>query len=146
VGGTAALVVIQPPQTAHAQGTVAPSPAIREQAPPIRVAFDTGTPAGRGSVDLVLIPAATGEHQVHIDTNISVLGQNGAARDDLAVTTVLNRPDKSAQPVPVRLSHAAPGYLAGSATMPTAGRWELAITLRATDGSQQTLTKPIDVQ
>jgi copper transport protein len=145
VGGTAALVVIQPPQTAHAQGAVAPSPAIREQAPPVRVAFDTGTPAGRGSVDLVVIPAAVGQHQVRIDTNISVLGQNGVARDDLAVTAVLDRPDKSAQPVPMALSHAAPGYSAGSATMPTAGRWEFAITLRATDGSQQTLTKPIDV-
>jgi copper transport protein len=146
VGATAALIVIQPPQTAHAQGAVVPPPAVREQAPPIRVAFDTGTPVGRGSVDLVAIPVADGQHQVHLDAHISVLGENGVARDDVTVTAVLNRPGNSAQPVPVRLSHAAPGYSVGSGTMSIAGRWGLALTLQAGDGSKQTLTQPIDVQ
>jgi copper transport protein len=146
VGGTAALIVIQPPQTAHAQGTVVPPPAVREQAPPMRVAFDTGTPGGRGWVDLVAIPVAGGQHQVHLDAHISVLGENGAARDDMTVTAVLNRPDNSAQPVPVPLSHAAPGYAVGSGTMSTPGRWGLALTVQAGDGSKQTLTQPIDVQ
>jgi copper transport protein len=144
VGGTAALITIQPPRTAHAQGAEAPPPAIRSQTAP--VSFDTGKPAGRGSVDLVVVPVAGEPHQVHLDTHISVLGENGAARDDVTVTAVLNRPDKSTQPVPMGLRHAGTGYSVGSATIPAAGRWELALTLQAADGSRQTLSKPIDVR
>lgn len=145
VGGTATLVVVQPPRTAHAQGAEAAPAAIRSQTAPTRVSFDTGKPAGRGSVDLVVVPVAGEQHQVRLDTHISVLGENGAARDDVTVTAVLNRPDKSARPVPVPLRHHGTGYSAGSGTIPAAGRWELALTLRAPDGSRQTLSKPIDV-
>lgn len=110
--------------------------AIRDQVAPTRLAFDTG------NVDLVLIPAAEGQ-ALHLDADVSMLGTNGAARDDVAVTAVLTREGRS---VPMPLSHEGTGYLAGSATVPEHGTWELALTLRAGDGGTQTLTQPIDVR
>jgi copper transport protein len=145
VGTTAVLVTTQPPNTAHAQESVGAPLAIRQQAPPFRLPFDTGRPGGQGSVDLVLLPVTAGQNEVRIDTHISVLGERGTVKDGMAVTAVLNRPDGKAPPLPVQLSQAGPGHSLGSASIPSHGRWELALTLRATDGSQQTLVQPIEL-
>lgn len=146
VGTTAVLVTAQPPHTAHAQKSVSAPLAIREQAPPFRLEFDTGKPGGQGSVDLILLPAAAGPDQVRLDTRISIRGETGAAKDDMTVTAALSQPGKPGHPIPVQLSHAGPGYSLGSATVPTRGQWELALTLRAGDGSRQTVTQPLDVR
>jgi copper transport protein len=140
LGGTVTMLVIQPSQAAD------PPAAIRQQVAPTRLAFDTGKPGGQGSVDLVLIPATTGQHEVRLDAHVSVASESGSARDDLAVTAVFDRPDHTAPPVPVPLGRAGTGYLAGSATVPGHGGWELALTLQAGDGSRQTITQPLDVR
>ncbi|HVW43967.1 MAG TPA: copper resistance protein CopC [Amycolatopsis sp.] len=145
VAATGALVTLQPGQTAHAQGPTDPAPAaIREQVAPTRLTFDTGKPGGQGSVDLVLIPVTTGQ-TVHVDTRVSTIDDGGHARDDVAVFATLTHQD-SDRPVPLPLNHAGAGYLAGSATLPERGGWQLALTLRTTDGGTQTLTQPLYVQ
>lgn len=135
---TALLVVWQPPRTAHAQQPAALPASIREQAAPTRLTFDTG------SLDLVLLPS-TRDGQIRVDVHTTVLDRQGAAKDGTTVTAVLTRPDGTAAAVPVPLTNAAPGYSSGSATIPVRGRWELALTLRAPDGTSQPLTQPIDV-
>ncbi len=123
---TATLLALDPGQSAHAQGPAGQAPAaIRQQAAPTRLAYDTG------ALDLVVIPAAG-----RLDVRVSVLGPQSA---DTTVTAALG-------PTPVPLDHAGPGYWTGRASAPGPGRWELALTLRAGDGRTRTVKQPIDVR
>lgn len=145
VAGTAVLVVAQAPRTAHAQEPASPPQSMRDQVPPSRVDFDTGNPVGQGSLDFVLIPSNGGSNRAHVDLHLSVLDTHDSVKDDMTLTAVFDRPDHTAPAVPVQLGRVAPGYSRGSATIPVSGRWELTLTLKAPDGSQQTLTQAIDV-
>ncbi|WIX98856.1 copper resistance protein CopC [Amycolatopsis mongoliensis] len=136
VVATAALLALDPAGNAHAQGAAGQAPAaIRQQVAPTRLAYDTGKPAGQGSVDLVLIPVAD-----RLDARVSLLGPH---RVDTTVTAALVRGDRT---TPVPVDRAGPGYWTGQATVPEPGRWDLALTLRAADGSTQTVKQPIDVR
>ncbi|GAA5172943.1 MULTISPECIES: copper resistance CopC family protein [Amycolatopsis] len=128
LAATAAGVVLLP--GGHVPGQ--PPAALRNQVAPTRLAYDTGKPGGQGAVDLVLIPTAT-----RLDAHVSVLN------DDVSVTAVLTAAGRT---VPLPLHHAGTGHWAGSAAVPERGRWELALTLRAADGSTQTIPQPIDVR
>jgi copper transport protein len=145
LAATALLVVIRPPQTAHAQEPASPLPAIRNQEGPARLPFDTGNPSGQGQLDLVLIPSTDAQDRVHLDVHVTTLNAQDTTKDDVKVTAVLDPPDHAAAKVPVSLTAAAPGYSTGQATIPSRGQWELALTVRAADGSQQTVAQPIDV-
>jgi copper transport protein len=136
VVATAALLALDPAGTAHALGAPGEVPAaIRQQVAPTRLAYDTGKPDGQGSVDLVLIPGAD-----RLDARVSVLGPH---REHTTVTAALVRGSRT---TPLPVSHAGTGYWTGQATVPEPGRWELALTLRAGDGSTQTVKQPIDVR
>jgi copper transport protein len=136
VVATAALLALDPAGNAHALGAAGQAPAaIRQQVAPTRLAYDTGKPGGQGSVDLVLIPAAD-----RLDARVSVLGPH---REDTTVTAALVRGNRT---TPLVMNHAGTGYWTGEATVPEPGRWELALTLRAGDGSTQTVKQPIDVR
>jgi copper transport protein len=132
----AALLALDPAGNAHALATAGQAPAaIRQQVAPTRLAYDTGKPAGQGSVDLVLIPAAD-----RLDARVSVLGPH---REHTTVTAALVRGDRT---TPLPVTRAGTGYWTGQATVPEPGRWELALTLRAADGSTQTVKQPIEVR
>jgi copper transport protein len=136
VVATAALLALDPAGNAHALGAPGEAPAaIRQQVAPTRLAYDTGTPGGQGAVDLVLIPAAD-----RLDARVSVLGPHAA---HTTVTAALVRADRT---TPLVVNRAGPGYWTGQATVPEPGRWELALALRAGDGSTQTVKQPIDVR
>ncbi|WP_284739990.1 copper resistance CopC family protein [Amycolatopsis sp. RTGN1] len=136
VVATAALLALDPAGNAHALGAPGEVPAaIRQQVAPTRLAYDTGTPDGQGSVDLVLIPGAA-----RLDARVSVLGPH---REDTTVTAALSQGN---QTTALPLDHAGTGYWTGQATVPGSGRWELALTLRAGDGSTHTVKQPIDVR
>lgn len=143
-GATALLVATQPPNTAHAQRITSIPAAVQEQSPPFLLPFDNGKPGGKGAVDLVLMPEPDEAGRLHLSTRVSIRGENGADRDDMTVTAALERPRTPSAPVP--LSDAGPGYSVGSATMPGPGEWALVLTLRAPDGSQQTVTQNLDVR
>ncbi|WP_372671155.1 copper resistance CopC family protein [Amycolatopsis kentuckyensis] len=122
----ATLLALDPGRSAHAQGPAGRSPAaIRQQAAPTRLAYDTG------ALDLVVIPAAG-----RLDVLVSVLAPQSA---DTTVTAALG-------PTPVPLDRAGAGYWTGQASAAGPGRWELALTLRAGDGRTQTVKQPIDVR
>ena len=140
LGAAAVLVTIQPAQTAHAAANPTTAPALRDQVAPTRLEFDTGATGGTGSIDLVVLPIA----RDRLDTLVTVRDESGRARDDLTVTAVFTADGRP--PVPVSLAHRAAGYAAGEANMPSAGRWQLALTVAAPDGSKQTLTQLVDVR
>ncbi|KAA9155639.1 hypothetical protein FPZ12_029235 [Amycolatopsis acidicola] len=110
-------------------GAQAPA-AVRDQVAPTRLAFDTG------SVDLVVLPENEGQ-QVRLDTRLSLLGPG-----DVQVTAKLTG---NGQTVPLALRQAGTAYLAGEATLPGRGSWQLSLDV-ATGGRTQTLTQPIDVR
>ncbi|MFI5586218.1 copper resistance protein CopC [Amycolatopsis sp. NPDC051758] len=133
VVATAALLALAP---VHALAVAGEAPAaIRHQVAPTRLAYDTGKPDGQGSVDLVLIPTAD-----RLDARVSVLGPH---REHTTMTAALVRGDRT---TPLPVNQAGTGYWTGQATVPAPGRWELALTLRAGDGSTQTVKQPIDVR
>jgi copper transport protein len=145
LAGTAVLVVAEPPRTAHAEQPASPPAAIRAQAGPTRLPFDTGKPGGQGALDVAVIPAAAEHGQVHLAIDVTALDGQDVTNTGVSVTAVLDRPDRTAAPVPVSLTSAAPGYSVGQATAPNRGHWALALTVRAGDGSQQAVVLPIDV-
>ncbi|MCI2415850.1 copper resistance protein CopC/CopD [Saccharopolyspora sp. K220] len=128
VAATTTLGVGQPSRIARAEPA-----ADRQQAPPARLAFDTGGRDGQGSLDLIVVPAA-GERALHV----SAFDLAGEVKDDLTITAVFNPPTRSDKPVPVPLRKVAAGYSAGSVRLPSSGQWELALTARSIDGKQQT--------
>jgi copper transport protein len=133
VVASAALLALDP---VHALAVAGEAPAaIRQQVAPTRLAYDTGKPDGQGSVDLVLIPVAD-----RLDARVSVLGPH---REYTTVTAALVRGSRT---TPLPVNRAGTGYWTGQATVPEPGRWELALTLRAGDGSTQTVKQPIDVR
>lgn len=145
--GTATMVTVVPSQASHAQGAVAPVPAaVRQQAAPTRLAFDTGKPGGQGALDLVLLPATDEGGHVRLDVDVTVLDDTGKTRDDTALTAVFTPPDRRAPTVPVSLGRRASGFSSGVASIPERGRWEFAITVKTADGGTRTLSQPIDVR
>ncbi|WP_439382831.1 copper resistance CopC family protein [Amycolatopsis lexingtonensis] len=123
---TATLLALDSGQSAHAQGPAGQAPAaIRQQAAPTRLAYDTG------ALDLVVIPTAG-----RLDVRVSVLGPQAA---ETTVTAALG-------PTPVPLDRAGSGYWAGQASTLGPGRSDLALTLRTGDGRTQTVKQPIDVR
>jgi copper transport protein len=123
---TATLLVIDPGQSAHAQGPAGQAPAaIRQQVAPTRLEY------GTGALDLVVIPAAD-----RLDVRVSVLGPQGA---DTTVTAALGT-------TPVPLDRAGTAYWTGRASSLGPGRWELVLTLRAGDGRTQTVKQSIDMR
>jgi len=138
---TSVLVVTQGPGTARAEQPASPAPALRDQAAPAWLEFDTGAPNGKGSLDLVLLPS-TRDGQVRVAVHVSARDEYGATRDDVTTDAVITQ---GATSLPVPLSHAGTGYYAGSVALPAKGRWDLALTVHSADGNKQTLTQPMNV-
>ncbi|MGP4014604.1 copper resistance CopC/CopD family protein [Saccharopolyspora sp. 5N708] len=129
VAATTMLGIGQPSRIAQAEPVTD-----RQQAPPARLAFDTGGRDGQGSFDLIVVPTAAGERELHV----SAFDPAGEVKDDLTITAVFNPPTQSDKPVPVSLRKVAAGYSAGSVHLPSSGQWELALTAQSADGKQQT--------
>lgn len=128
VGVTAALAVA--PAVASVGGP---------QAPLIRVQFDIGGATGQGELDVAIVPAKVGPNRVYV----TVLDEANAAKTDASVFAELALQGTR---VPVSFEPAEPGRLAGSVTVPSAGQWELALTVRATSGEQGVIYGVIDVR
>jgi copper transport protein len=110
----------------------------RTQAPPVRLAFDTENE--QGMLDLVVTPGKIGGNRVQV----SVVDFKDVSRDGFDVSVALNPPDGSA-PLPVPLSRVDTGYSVGSVDIPSAGQWELALTVQSAGGEQQTIYGTVDV-
>jgi copper transport protein len=131
---TALLVNAEPGRTA----TAAPSgPAHRV------VAYDTGGPGGQGRLVVDVDPAATGPNTI----TIIVQDPAGKPHDVPEVAAALTLAARDLGPLPVLLHRTAPGgHIARAVQIPSAGTWQLAVTVRTSDIDETTVATPIDVR
>lgn len=130
---TAALVNAAPARTAHA---AAAGPASAS------AAFDTGGPGGSGTVQVTVDPAKTGADTVHLYT----LGPTGKQEQVLQVQASFTLASHALGPLPMTLRTAGAGHLIGDASLPLAGTWRLAVTLRTDDVDETTVQIPITIR
>ena len=129
---TAALVNAPPARTAltSAAGPVSAS-----------ATFDTGGPGGSGTVQVTVDPAKTGADTVHLYT----LGPNGKQEQVLQVQASFTLASHALGPLPVTLRNAGAGHLIGNASLPIAGTWRLAVTVRTDDVDETTVLIPVAI-
>lgn len=129
---TSALVNAPPGRTAHTAsiGPVSGS-----------AAFDTGGPGGTGTIQVTVDPARTGTDTMHLYT----LGSNGAQEQVLEVRASFSLTNRNLGPLPVKLRNAGAGHLMGGVTVPVAGAWQLAVTVRTDDIDETTVRIPITI-
>ncbi|ACU72849.1 copper resistance protein CopC [Catenulispora acidiphila DSM 44928] len=130
---TAALVNAPPARTAHA-ASAGPASA--------SAAFDTGGPGGSGTVQVTVDPAKTGSDTVHLYT----LGPTGKQQQVLQVQASFTLASHALGPLPMTLRTAGAGHLIGNASLPLAGTWRLAVTLRTDDVDETTVQIPITIR
>ncbi|WP_307856631.1 copper resistance protein CopC [Catenulispora pinistramenti] len=106
------------------------------------VAFDTGGPNGKGSVQVFVGPAKTGNDTVHIE----VVTPSGEPVSVPQLTASLTLPDRQLGPLPVTLSGAGTSHYYGGATIPLAGAWKLAVTVRTDDIDETTVVVPVTIR
>lgn len=130
---TAALVNAPPARTAHAAagGPISAS-----------AAFNTGGPGGTGAVQVTVDPARTGADTIHLYT----LGPTGKQEQVLQVQASVTLASHSLGPLPVTLHNAGAGHLIGAASLPLAGTWRLAVTVRTDDVDETTVQIPITIR
>ncbi|MFD0636713.1 copper resistance D family protein [Catenulispora yoronensis] len=130
---TSALVNAAPARTAVAAGAGPVSAS---------VAFDTGGPAGTGTVQVTVDPARTGTDTVHLYT----LGANGAREQVLEIEASFGLAAQNIGPLPVRLRASGLGHLTGTVAVPVAGSWQLAVTVRTDDIDETVVRIPITIR
>jgi copper transport protein len=121
-------------------------------APPARTAFaapvsttatfDTGGPNGKGSVQIFVSPAKAGTDLVHIE----VVAPSGEPEVVPELTATLALPDRQLGPLPLSLSGGGTSHYYGNVTIPLAGQWKLAVTVRTDEIDEATVTVPVTIR
>jgi copper transport protein len=107
-----------------------------------KAAFDTGGPNGKGSVQIFVSPAKAGSDLVHIE----VVGPSGEPEVVPELTATMSLPARQLGPLPVSLSGAGTSHFYGTATIPLAGNWQLAVTVRTDAIDETTVTVPVAIR
>ena len=106
------------------------------------VGFDAGGANGKGSVQIFLSPAKVGTDTVHVE----VLAPSGAPLEVPQLTATVSLPDRQLGPLPVTLSGGGTPHYYGSVTIPLAGAWKMAVTVRTDDIDETTVTVPVTIR
>lgn len=106
------------------------------------VAFDTGGPHGKGSVQVFVSPAKAGNDLVHIE----VVDASGQPEVVPQLTAALSLPDRQLGPLPISLDGAGTSHFYATTAIPLAGRWQLAVTVRTDEISETTVTVPVTIR
>lgn len=131
---TALLVEAEPGRTATA---APPGPVHRE------IAYDTGGPGGKGTVDADLDPAVTGPNAIVL----SIEDTTGALRDVPELHAKLTLPARGLGPLEIPLRHTGTGrYTATAVQLPAAGSWQLALTVRTSDLDETTVATDVTIR
>ena len=106
------------------------------------VAFDTGGPGGRGTVQLHLTPARSGQNKLDLD----IRGSDGAPYQPQETRVDLLLPDRHLGPLAVPLTVGSRGqYHTDQATFSVPGRWQVRITIRSDEIDESTTTVPLTI-
>lgn len=106
------------------------------------VAFDAGGASGKGNVQVFVSPAKVGSDIVHIE----VFAASGEPEAVPELTATLSLPDKQLGPLPVSLDGAGSAHYSGTAAIPLAGKWQLAVTVRTDEIDETTVTVPVTIR
>ncbi|MEZ0111424.1 copper transport protein [Catenulispora sp. EB89] len=106
------------------------------------VAFDTGGTNGKGSVQIFVSPAKAGTDLVHIE----VVNPAGEPEVVPELTATMSLPARQLGPLPLGLSGGGTSHYYGNATIPLAGKWQLAVTVRTSDIDETTVTVPVTIR
>jgi copper transport protein len=137
LGVTTVLTDTEPGRTAHERAQV-------EKAGPVSrtVPFDAGGAAGKGKLDITVDPARVGSNELHMYFSTPI----GEVREVEEVTATAALPGKGIDGADVQIRRAAPGHWFGELSLPMAGRWELAFSIRTSDVDRITVTVPVEVK
>ena len=106
------------------------------------VAFDSGGPNGKGSVQIFVSPAKAGSDLVHIE----VVNPSGEPEVVPELTATMSLPARQLGPLPMNLSGGGTSHYYGNATIPLAGKWQMAVTVRTSDIDETTVTVPVTIR
>lgn len=147
LGLTTVLVGTEPAraQVASQAANLAAAAVPANTGPPVvTVPFDAGGGlTGRGQVSVEFTPATVGVNQVHLQ----VLDLSGNPWVVPEVRSSFSLPSRSLGPIPVPLLPAGGDghYTSGNLTLPFAGQWVYALTIRTSDVDETTLRLPVAV-
>jgi copper transport protein len=106
------------------------------------VAFNTGSPGGRGEISITVTPAVLGPNQVRV----SVTNSAGRPYSPRQIGVALLLPARHLGPLPVALKQDGAGrYASGSVAVPIAGQWQLQITIRSDAFDETTVAVPVAI-
>ncbi|MGW6879854.1 copper resistance CopC/CopD family protein [Streptomyces goshikiensis] len=142
---TTILTSTEPGRTAEleAGGTSADtSTAVPDRAVKISLPFDTGGPAGKGTIRLELDPGRVGANAVHLWAD----SPDGQPLDLPEVKVAFTLPTKDIGPLPLAPERAAPGHWSATGVqLPLAGEWRIDVTVRTSDIDQTTVQKNVKI-
>lgn len=139
---TAALTSTEPARS-EASASAAAAGARAQGPVAVGVAFDTGTPKGAGTADVIVEPGLAGPNGVHV----TLTDPSGEPVDAPAVEASLTSPSTRIGPLPVSLRPVSEGHWSASDfQVPRSGDWELALTVRTSDIDQVTVRRTVGLR
>ncbi|NYI05485.1 copper resistance protein CopC [Allostreptomyces psammosilenae] len=108
-----------------------------------RVPYDTGGENGSGTATVTVDPGRSGANTVHV----VVEGADGLPVDVPELRLTFTLPEQDLGPLPVELEKVDTGHwTATGATLPVAGEWTMAVTVRTSDIDQVTERRTVEVR
>ncbi|MEU6984028.1 copper resistance protein CopC [Streptomyces sp. NPDC046324] len=142
---TTVLTSTEPGRTEEEAGrsqSASGSTAVPERPVDIRLPFDTGGPAGKGTVRLSLDPGRTGANVLHLFVD----GPDGRPLDLPEIKVAFTLKAKDVGPLPVVPERIQAGHWSANAVqIPMAGDWQIQVTVRTSDIDQTTIDKNVKI-
>ncbi|MEU6943933.1 copper resistance protein CopC [Streptomyces sp. NPDC046316] len=142
---TTVLTSTEPGRTEEETGrsqSASGSTAVPERPVDIRLPFDTGGAAGKGTVRLSLDPGRTGANVLHLFVD----GPDGRPLDLPEIKVAFTLKAKDVGPLPVVPERIQAGHWsANGVQIPMAGDWQIQVTVRTSDIDQTTIDKNVKI-
>ncbi|MEU7035375.1 copper resistance protein CopC [Streptomyces sp. NPDC046237] len=142
---TTVLTSTEPGRTEEEAGrsqSASGSTAVPERPVDIRLPFDTGGAAGKGTVRLSLDPGRTGANVLHLFVD----GPDGRPLDLPEIKVAFTLKAKDVGPLPVVPERIQAGHWsANGVQIPMAGDWQIQVTVRTSDIDQTTIDKNVKI-
>jgi copper transport protein len=105
--------------------------------------FDTGGPAGNGTVSAVVTPDGLGPNQVRL----SLTNTAGQPYQPEQIEATLSLPDRNLGPLPVQLNVQKRGvYLSAPVVASFTGQWQLRVTIRSDTFDETTIAITVPIR
>ncbi|MFF5934948.1 copper resistance protein CopC [Streptomyces sp. NPDC012508] len=142
---TTVLTSTEPGRTEEEAGrsqSASGSTAVPERPVDIRLPFDTGGAAGKGTVRLSLDPGRTGANVLHLFVD----DPDGRPLDLPEIKVAFTLKAKDVGPLPVVPERIQTGHWsANGVQIPMAGDWQIQVTVRTSDIDQTTIDKNVKI-